>query len=999
MKMPAKPRKKPMSLSAFKKKVGSMLETISRLETTERTEAYGYLQNCVNILGVHKLGLNHADVVNLIPKSDAAGSSKETSRTTTKEPEGECATEIVKECVKEAAEELKFQSPEKVAKESVATPNKSASESTVKASPLKGTKMGLSSSPSSSSSSSIQVSVISRNERANVINYSKSDTSSQTRRDVIKCEAALDNDLVSSPANSSSIQTNFHCIWLSDEGVRKSVVSSTSDPTGCQDHEVVSNSILSVECELGSGDPEETKDKEPLVTCAECGVKLKSRRAMLVHLDRHVSIPVSCRACHRSFNSLSALTFHFEDFCISKTLVCPQCEEVFTCRTHFNNHMEGHNRNNCQMCPALFTNRKNLVVHMADAHNIVMLADAAFVCSFPGCQRRFVKRSTLHRHLQLRHTSMGQLVCITCGTFCESETEYKAHTETHKQWACEECSEKFTRRQQYLVHMTSHETSKYKCITCDQVLPTKARVLEHRKDGHQVEGLSVDFACDKCDQRFHTSAELRDHSHIHKPPGTISCLYCYKTFSTKKICHSHMRNQHGMAVGNGYEASLVCEQCGKQFRSPSLLAKHLKGVHNEKVYTCSFCDHTSNNEVNMKRHRALHTSQEQQYVCDQCGASFQALSTLKDHNLFVHSDERNFICEVCNKSFKRRNDLRRHSRSHSSERTYVCHCKQSYKFMSHLRRHQEAAHKSVPNSRKVQRLVPDGSGNLIEKEKPVKEKKSSRDKKGTAARADVVEQYVDKPVDALQQDDRGVHLISVNEDDQVVGLVPDIPMTDQHVDPYSLQVTYDGLNYSDPKTQLVYTTPPPASHVMPLQLSQFELVEPIPYDTETVMDMSTTSHTDLNNPHGSMLMSIAQSETSAQPVMTLITGLEHNTLFTTQAEIGTMTEHSSVYSDSLLHHTHSSVSHGKPDDGYAETHVLDPKTSQADISTMTDMYSVYESPSNMCVTPHHHHHHQPHHELTSLNYPLDPCHSILLPPDQWHLHPEATSNLAQYSTC
>lgn len=62
----------------------------------------------------------------------------------------------------------------------------------------------------------------------------------------------------------------------------------------------------------------------------------------------------------------------------------------------------------------------------------------------------------------------------------------------------------------------SHETSKYKCVTCDQVLPTKVRVLEHRKDGHQVEGLSVDFACDKCDQRFHTAAELRDHSHVHK---------------------------------------------------------------------------------------------------------------------------------------------------------------------------------------------------------------------------------------------------------------------------------------------------------------------------------------------------------------------------------------------------------------------------------------------------------------------------------------------------
>lgn len=84
-----------------------------------------------------------------------------------------------------------------------------------------------------------------------------------------------------------------------------------------------------------------------------------------------------------------------------------------------------------------------------------------------------------------------------------------------------------------------------------------------------------------------------------------------------------MRSQHGVVIENGCESSLICEQCGKQFRSPGLLAKHLKGVHNEQVFSCSYCDHKTNNEVNMRRHRALHTSQEQQYVCDQCGASFQ----------------------------------------------------------------------------------------------------------------------------------------------------------------------------------------------------------------------------------------------------------------------------------------------------------------------------------------------------------------------------------------
>lgn len=256
------------------------------------------------------------------------------------------------------------------------------------------------------------MSVISRNERVNVINYSKSDASSEK-----------DNKLKSESSKADSSKSNDICNEKYDKPVkaatdnpRNSVVFNDAPPS--EDHS-------SCEVEPSTSNP---KDTDAPLPCSECGAKVKSRRAMLAHLDRHVLTPVSCRACHRSFNSMLALDFHFEDFCVSKTLVCPQCEEVcfyhsplllvmmylccsflfitffvqvFTCRTHFNNHVEGHNRNNCQMCPALFTNRKNLVVHMADAHNVVMLADAAFVCNIPGCERRFVKKSTLHRHLQV----------------------------------------------------------------------------------------------------------------------------------------------------------------------------------------------------------------------------------------------------------------------------------------------------------------------------------------------------------------------------------------------------------------------------------------------------------------------------------------------------------------------------------------------------------------------------------------------------------------------
>lgn len=69
------------------------------------------------------------------------------------------------------------------------------------------------------------------------------------------------------------------------------------------------------------------------------------------------------------------------------------------------------------MCPALFTNRKNLVVHMADAHEVHILADAAFVCSIAECGRRFVKRSTLHRHMQVRKLLFA-LCFLILGKLC-----------------------------------------------------------------------------------------------------------------------------------------------------------------------------------------------------------------------------------------------------------------------------------------------------------------------------------------------------------------------------------------------------------------------------------------------------------------------------------------------------------------------------------------------------------------------------------------------------
>lgn len=116
---------------------------------------------------------------------------------------------------------------------------------------------------------------------------------------------------------------------FAEENVGESVVSSSALPNDIIDQEPIAHSIPSaVLSPLSEIPAEDSSDALSLLACHECGMKLKSRRAMLAHLDRHASISTSCRACRKTFNSLAALKYHYEDFCTSKNLVCPQCEEV-----------------------------------------------------------------------------------------------------------------------------------------------------------------------------------------------------------------------------------------------------------------------------------------------------------------------------------------------------------------------------------------------------------------------------------------------------------------------------------------------------------------------------------------------------------------------------------------------------------------------------------------------------------------------------------------------
>lgn len=163
-----------------------------------------------------------------------------------------------------------------------------------------------------------------------------------------------------------------------------------------------------------------------------------------------------------------------------------------------------------------------------------------------------------------------------------------------------------------------------------------------------------------------------------------------KTYFICKICDKKLSSSHTYIfhkrIHTG-ERPCICHVCGKQFRAPNGLQRHLTETHERlRRYTCQICHKSFANSQNLKQHMRIHTG-ERPFVCSHCGKRFTQSGSLHVH-LKTHSATLPHACRDCGAKFRMRSGLTRHRLKHTGERPHVCrHCGKGFRQKHEMNAH------------------------------------------------------------------------------------------------------------------------------------------------------------------------------------------------------------------------------------------------------------------------------------------------------------------------
>jgi len=167
--------------------------------------------------------------------------------------------------------------------------------------------------------------------------------------------------------------------------------------------------------------------------------------------------------------------------------------------------------------------------------------------------------------------------------------------------------------------------------------------------------------CSHCGKQCRSPSALAIHLRTHTGQRPFACTLCPRAFT--QLCHLTRHTDHCHATSKPY----VCAYCHKVFASPALLRKHLR---------------THGLAITAPSRRVI------SYGCQVCGLQMTKRHQLSHHVRIVHTWERPFLCSECGRSFANDSCYYRHRHSHLPAVNVTCPvCDKEFASTEQLRQH------------------------------------------------------------------------------------------------------------------------------------------------------------------------------------------------------------------------------------------------------------------------------------------------------------------------
>lgn len=201
--------------------------------------------------------------------------------------------------------------------------------------------------------------------------------------------------------------------------------------------------------------------------CDKCGLQLKRKKDLKIHLKTHQVANIECDLCDVKCTTVEAMRAHV-NFTHKTARRCQLCQKAFKSTRQLEIHSQTHNKKfACPFCQKGFKSTRFMQIHIKNRHENPQI----FACLI--CAKEFPSKNYLRTH-QRSHAAYCHVSKFMCG-ICQYATYHKENLEKHEAWHVRKEKDKDLKK------------NWIKCDLCPAKLKNRLKLSSHKWKYHKLD--------------------------------------------------------------------------------------------------------------------------------------------------------------------------------------------------------------------------------------------------------------------------------------------------------------------------------------------------------------------------------------------------------------------------------------------------------------------------------------------------------------------------------